>query len=101
MSFRSNLFRAQARAWSCAIFSLACATLSFGDNSHAARTYRNPLLANRDMADPEVIQADGEYYLYPTSDGRGFEVFTSKDLVHWKAKGYAFKDPRGGAWAPD
>jgi beta-xylosidase len=21
--------------------------------------------------------------------------------VHWKSKGYAFKDPRGGAWAPD
>src|SRR5437868_2137431 len=65
------------------------------------KTYRNPLIPERDLADPDVIRVDGKYYLYPTSDGRGFEVFVSDDLVHWENKGQAFKDSRRGDWAPD
>jgi xylan 1,4-beta-xylosidase len=70
-------------------------------NSPASKTYRNPLLQIGNMADPHVIRVDGKYYLYPTSHGRGYDVFVSDDLVHWESKGAAFDDPRGGAWAPD
>jgi xylan 1,4-beta-xylosidase len=67
----------------------------------SAKTYRNPLLADHDMADPHVIQVDGKYYMYPTSHGRGFDAFVSEDLVNWESKGRVFEDPRRGAWAPD
>jgi beta-xylosidase len=66
-----------------------------------ARTYRNPLLPDREIADPFVLRVDRKYYLYPTSDSRGYEVFASDDLVHWELKARAFKDPRGGDWAPE
>ncbi len=66
-----------------------------------ARTYRNPLMPDREIADPFVLRLDGQYYLYPTSDGKGYEVFVSDDLVHWELKARAFKDPRGGDWAPE
>ena len=65
-----------------------------------ARTYRNPLLPDIEIADPFVLRVDGKYYLYPTSDARGYEVFVSDDLVHWERKARVFSDPRGGDWAP-
>jgi len=67
----------------------------------ATKTYRNPLLPDRSMADPDVIRVGGSYYLYATSNTKGYEVFASQDLVHWDYKGWVFEDPRGGAWAPD
>ncbi|HOX55367.1 MAG TPA: glycoside hydrolase family 43 protein [Candidatus Paceibacterota bacterium] len=66
-----------------------------------ARTYRNPLLPERVIADPFILRLDGTYYLYGTTDGRGYEVFVSTNLVDWESKGRAFTDPRGGAWAPE
>lgn len=66
-----------------------------------AKTYRNPLMPDREIADPDVIKVDGKYYLYPTSDARGYQVFVSEDLVHWELKGRVFEDPRGGDWAPE
>src|SRR5947207_915704 len=65
------------------------------------KTYRNPIIADRTLADPDVIKVDNTYYLYATSSGRGYEVFVSTNLVDWKNKGWAFRDQRGGAWAPD
>ena len=35
-------------------------------------------------ADPHVIRHQGKYYLYPTTDSRGYDVFVSDDLVHWE-----------------
>jgi beta-xylosidase len=70
-------------------------------DSPSTGTYRNPLLPDREIADPDVIRVDGKYYLYPTSNSRGYEVFDSDDLVHWSLKGLAFDDPRRGDWAPD
>jgi xylan 1,4-beta-xylosidase len=64
-------------------------------------TYRNPIIQARGAADPAVIRFRDKYYLYPTLDGRGYDVFVSDDLVHWEKKGKCFSDPRGGAWAPD
>ena len=70
-------------------------------NQAPTRTYRNPLLPEREIADPFVLRVDEKYYLYPTTDARGYEVFVSDDLVHWERKAHAFSDPRGGDWAPE
>ncbi len=66
-----------------------------------ASTYRNPLLPEREIADPFVLRFNGQYYLYSTTDSRGYEVFVSENLVDWKNKGRVFRDPRGGNWAPE
>lgn len=73
----------------------------FGESKLSLKTYRNPILADRDLADPDVLKVDNTYYLYPTSDGRGYEAFVSTNLVDWENKGRVFEDPRNGAWAPD
>jgi len=65
------------------------------------RTYRNPIIDRLGPADPTVIRYRGKYYLYPTLDCKGYDVFVSDDLVHWEPKGKCFTDPRGGVWAPD
>ena len=66
-----------------------------------ARTYRNPIIDRIGPADPHVIRFEGKYYMYPTTDGKGYDVFVSDDLVHWEQKPKCFTDARGGAWAPD
>jgi xylan 1,4-beta-xylosidase len=65
------------------------------------RTYRNPIIDRIGPADPAVLRHDGKYYLYPTLDGKGYDVFVSVDLVHWEQRPKCFTDTRGGAWAPD
>lgn len=65
------------------------------------RTYRNPILDRIGPADPHVLKHNGRYYLYPTTDGKGYDVFVSDDLVRWEQKPKCYTDPRGGAWAPD
>jgi xylan 1,4-beta-xylosidase len=77
------------------VFASGCLT------GNSVGTYRNPILPRHDMADPDVLKVGAKYYLYGTTHGRGYEVFVSEDLVHWKEKGLAFEDPRRGAWAPD
>lgn len=86
-----------------ALATLPCAcTQQEPITAHApVKTYRNPLLPEREIADPFVLRFDGQYYLYSTTDGRGYEVFVSEDLVDWKNKGRVFSDPRGGDWAPE
>ncbi len=64
-------------------------------------TYRNPIIPHIGPADPCVIRCGDTYYLYPTWDGRGYDVFVSSDLIHWEQKPKCFEDARGGAWAPD
>lgn len=79
--------------------------LAFTDSEAAApapaATYRNPIIDHIGPADPAVIRYEGRYYLYPTWDGRGYDVFVSDDLVNWKQKPKCYTDPRRGAWAPD
>jgi beta-xylosidase len=65
------------------------------------KTYRNPIIDRMFLADPAVIRVDGKYYLYPTSDSRGYEAYVSDDLVHWENKGRVYESPRAGLWAPD
>jgi len=81
---------------SCLLFSWLIATCCAADE-----TYQNPVLDEGNPADPHVIRIDGTYYLYATTHGRGYDVFTSRDLVRWENQGSVFDDPRGGAWAPD
>ncbi len=83
-----------------AIVATACATAQPA-SQRRERTYRNPIIDRLGPADPAVIRHEGRYYLYPTTDGKGYDVFVSGDLVHWEQKPKCFTDPRGGAWAPD
>ncbi len=69
------------------------------DSGKAA--YSNPIIDHIGPADPCVIRYEGKYYLYPTWDGRGYDVFVSDDLIHWQQKPKCFVDARRGAWAPD
>ncbi len=82
-------------------FCLPPANAQSGTAESASVTYSNPLLTKNNPADPDVLQYQGMYYLYATTHGRGYDVYTSTDLVNWKNEGRAFDDPRGGAWAPD
>ena len=84
-----------------AIFPSVRAAQESATNQAPAKTYRNPLLPDREIADPFVLRVDDKYYLYPTTDTRGYEVFVSDDLVHWERKARVFRDPRGGDWAPE
>jgi len=97
MKFRRTWLAVSAAVF-CWVLNVANADSS---STNSSKTYRNPLLADREMADPDVIRVDGHYFLYATSDTRGYEVLESDDLVHWQLKGWAFEDPRHGAWAPD
>lgn len=73
--------------------------------SEEANTYTNPLPPP--VADPFVQRHDGTYYLYgTTSASRGFRVFTSTNLIDWKAGGYVFWKTdktwsQGNFWAPE
>jgi beta-xylosidase len=63
-------------------------------------TYRNPIIEANGGADPTVIRYKGKYYLYPTLDGQGYEVFASDDLVHWEPKHHLMYSG-SGADGPD
>jgi xylan 1,4-beta-xylosidase len=85
-----------------AIFGLAYA--------QPAKTYTNPVLVERftspimgtmGIGDPAVIFHEGKYYLYPTGDNRGYDVYISSDLVHWKKGPRVFRTAEFCAWAPD
>ncbi|MCX8155962.1 MAG: glycoside hydrolase family 43 protein [Verrucomicrobiae bacterium] len=66
------------------------------------RTYRNPIIDRMGPADPHVIRHGGKYYLYPTTDSRGYEVYISTNLVDWELHPRkVYEDVRGGVWAPD
>lgn len=80
---------------------LLCALGAEDAPDGARRTYTNPVIDLMGPADPHVIRHDGMYYLYPTWDGKGYNVFTSPDLVNWTRKEKCFTAPQGGAWAPD
>lgn len=82
----------------CTAAALASETAVSGTSQ---KTYRNPIIDRIGPADPAVIRYREKYYLYPTWDGKGYDVFVSSDLVHWQRKPKCYKDSRGGAWAPD
>jgi beta-xylosidase len=82
----------------------------------AERTYSNPVLVevlnikseNPDhifgklgIGDPAVIFHEGKYYLYPTGDNRGYDVYISSDMITWEKGPRVFMTSEPGAWAPD
>ena len=84
----------------CTLLSKAC-LLGAAVLAEPSSTYTNPIIDAIGPADPHVIRYEGTYYLYPTDDGRGYDVYTSTDLVHWEKKARCFEDARGGVWAPE
>jgi arabinan endo-1,5-alpha-L-arabinosidase len=99
----------------CVVLALApgCSSGSAPASSAApAATYRNPVFRH-DAPDPSVIRApDGTYYAYTTQsiylDLLEIPVLASRDLVHWRKVGDAFRrpppwvlgGPAGDMWAP-
>ena len=66
--------------------------------------YSNPIDVL--VADPFVYHEKDTYYLYGTSSPEGFRVYTSKDLVNWRYRGFALKTskatwPVSAFWAPE
>ena len=84
-----------------ALILIAAAFVAQTAAAQGGKTYRNPIIDRIGPADPHVIRYEGNYYMYPTTDGKGYDVFVSNDLVHWEQKPKCFTDARGGAWAPD
>lgn len=61
--------------------------------------YSNPLPVQ--FGDPYVLLAsDGLYYMYGTGGGAvdGFCVYSSPDMVNWKAEGQVFRGNVPGSW---
>lgn len=68
------------------------------------RTYTNPVYEN--APDPYILNDDGTYYLYATTDSNnGFRVSSSTDLVNWKSLGFCAKKGEifgnDRFWAPE
>jgi beta-xylosidase len=75
------------------------------DDTPPPATYSNPFAVT--MGDPFVLHDGDTYYLYGTRHaGRGFEAFSSRDLVRWRNRGFVLeKQPgswaQGDFWAPE
>ncbi len=82
----------------------ACAqTLVLKDNAGAADRFAANPRAVKDMGDPHVIQANGEYFTFATGGPIGFNVWRSADLNTF-TKEKALKKIQwvsGDYWAPE
>ncbi|MFJ1970502.1 family 43 glycosylhydrolase [Streptomyces sp. NPDC087903] len=69
-----------------------------------AAVTRSPVLSGLN-ADPDVHHLNGEYWIYPTTDGfqgwsgTRFKAYSSKDLVHWKGHGVVLDLGPDVSWA--
>ena len=71
----------------------------------ARLVYRNPIEPNAiTIRDPFVMRHGHGYYLYGTTrgawdkSGDGFDVYFSRDLVHWSFAGDVFTRPDNATW---
>ena len=100
----------------CATILLLAAMFHTAIGARTPATYTNPVLVetvliNRQhpdnfsgllgIGDPTVIFHEGTYYLYPTGDNRGYDVYLSEDLVNWRKGPRVFQSAERGVWAPD
>lgn len=75
------------------------------DFESTSSAYTNPVM--QDGADPYVLFYDGTYYMYATNgfSQKGFEAYTSKDLVNWEYAGVVAEKPdilgEYNFWAPE
>lgn len=58
------------------------------------------------LRDPFILVHDGKYYMFGSSGGQGFDVWTSDDLRHFDGPHPAFRAPEGfwgtrDFWAPE
>lgn len=71
------------------------------------KTYTNPIDTSMRLSDPYVLNHDGTYYLYASTDLReGFRAWKSANLVEWEPIGWVFKKSektwgQGAFWAPE
>jgi len=85
-------------------------------SAKVGKTYTNPVLVETfiiqreqpdnfsgvlGIGDPAVLFHNGTYYLYPTGDNSGYDVYISADLVNWKKGPRVFGSTEPGVWAPD
>lgn len=69
-----------------------------------AAVTRSPVLPGLN-ADPDIQYLDGQYWIYPTTDGyagwsgTSFKAYSSKDLVHWKDHGVILDLGPDVSWA--
>ncbi|WP_406446507.1 family 43 glycosylhydrolase [Streptomyces sp. NBC_01613] len=65
---------------------------------------RSPVLPGLN-ADPDVHYLDGQYWIYPTTDGNqgwgstSFKAYSSRDLIHWKDHGVILDLGPDVSWA--
>lgn len=78
--------------------------------ANANKYYTNPVSNITGIGDPFVLTHDGVYYMYCTSETslkKGFNVWTSKDLVNWEIQGLVLSNDTPGVlgknrfWAPE
>lgn len=62
---------------------------------------QNPVIQTQGLADPHAILHEGRYYLYPTGDARGYDVYVSDDLLDWTWAARVFDYDSTTVWAPD
>ena len=92
--------------WSCGKENATPADPAGREDENLPATYVNPVL-RADVPDPTVLRADdGTFYAV----GTGANVFSSKDMMHWKRLGKAFREMpawltsergKGHVWACD
>lgn len=108
----SNHIKAQYRL--AAIAGLVLIIACFGSSCARLRVrtgvmqYANPLDVS--IADPQILKDDdGTYYLYgttPHNSSEGFEVHSSRDLIHWRRRGWCYRKSeaswgKDNFWAPE
>ena len=95
---------------------LLLAAILAATGARVEKTYTNPILVETvvihreqpdnfsgvlGIGDPAVLFHAGKYYLYPTGDNSGYDVYVSSDLVNWKKGPRVFQSTERGVWAPD
>ena len=112
MSKKNTLFIFMGGAALCLLLAMILAATG----AREKRTYTNPVLVETvvihreqpdnfsgvlGIGDPTVLFHDGKYYLYPTGDNSGYDVYISNDLINWKKGPRVFQSTERGVWAPD
>jgi hypothetical protein len=85
-----------------------CSTIAIAQSNGYGKRGGNPIIPDL-VADPSIVEIDGTFYCYVTTDGYGQGlaasgppvVWKSKDFVHWSFTGICFPAANGQLyWAP-
>ena len=98
MTLFSNMHQALGRGLALAVLVLLLAS---SVPIHAQTYSGNPILPGY-KADPDILLANGKYYIYPTSSGgNAFRAYSSTDLTNWVDEGVIFDLDTDCSWASD